>query len=148
MVVPVPVPLHPLGQLATPLREMPGAATRGGGACSSAMSFDLLYTLIGFLLDALLSHRQSELCLRAEVLALRHQLRVLQRKVRRPRWRPADRLILSALSRRLPRPSWSSLLPSPRPSSDGTAISSADGGPLTDHDHHGRQPQPAPTSTS
>jgi len=34
---------------------------------------------------------RSELQLRAEVLALRHQLRGLQRQVGRPRWQPPDR---------------------------------------------------------
>jgi hypothetical protein len=77
------------------------------------MSFALLYSLVRFLLDALLSGRQSELRLQAEVLALGHQLRVLQRQVQRPRWRPDDRLLLSALSRLLPRNAWQSLLPSP-----------------------------------
>jgi hypothetical protein len=37
------------------------------------MSFVLLYAVVRFLLDALLTHRQSEIRLRAEVLALRHQ---------------------------------------------------------------------------
>jgi hypothetical protein len=55
--------------------------------------------LVRFLLDALLTRRQSELRLQAEVLALRHQLRVLERQVRRPRWQPVDRLLLTALSR-------------------------------------------------
>ena len=41
------------------------------------------YSLVRFLLDALLTRRQSELRLRAEVLALRHQIRVLERQVRR-----------------------------------------------------------------
>src|SRR5215475_7243578 len=77
------------------------------------MSFALLYAVVRFLLDALLTRRQSASSLQAEVLALRHQLRVLQRQVRRPRWQPADRVFLSALSRLLPSPSWSSLLPSP-----------------------------------
>lgn len=77
------------------------------------MSFALLYAVVRFLLDALLIRSQSEVRLQAEVLALRHQLRVLQRQVRRPHWQPADRVYLSALSRLLPRPSWSSLLPSP-----------------------------------
>ncbi len=77
------------------------------------MSFALLYSLVRVLLDALLTRRQSELRLRAEVLALRHQLRVLERQVRRPPWQPADRLLLTALSRVLPRPAWSTLLVSP-----------------------------------
>jgi len=58
-------------------------------SCSSTMSFALLYSVVRFLLDALLTRRQSDLQLQAEVLALRHQLRVLQRQVRRPRWQPA-----------------------------------------------------------
>jgi integrase len=67
--------------------------------CSPVMSFSLLYSPVRFLLDALLTRRQSELRLRAEVLALCHQIRVLERQVRRPRWRPADRLLLTASSR-------------------------------------------------
>jgi putative transposase len=51
--------------------------------------------------------------LRAEVLALRHQLGVVERQVSRPRWQPSDRLLLTAISRALPRPAWRSLLPSP-----------------------------------
>jgi hypothetical protein len=43
-----------------------------GVPCSSVMSFALLYSLVRFLLDALLTRRQSELRLGAEVLALRH----------------------------------------------------------------------------
>ena len=38
------------------------------------MSFALLYYLVRFLLDVLLSRRTSELRLQAEVFALRHQL--------------------------------------------------------------------------
>jgi hypothetical protein len=60
------------------------------------MSFAILYTLVRFPLDVLLVRRQSELKLRAEVLAVRHQLAVLQRQVRRPRWQPSDRLLLAA----------------------------------------------------
>src|SRR5439155_17157813 len=81
--------------------------------CSSSMFCALLYSLVRFLLDALLTRCQSELRLQAEVLALRHQLRVLERQVRRPRWQPVDRLLLTALSRILPRPAWSALLVSP-----------------------------------
>jgi len=62
------------------------------------MLFALLYAVVRFLLDALFTRRQSEIRLQAEVLALRYQLGVLQRQVRRPRWQPMDRLSLSALS--------------------------------------------------
>ena len=49
-----------------------------------------------------------------EVLVLRHQLAVLQRRVGRPRLRRRDRLFMTALSRVLPRPRWSSFLVSPQ----------------------------------
>ena len=55
------------------------------------------------------SGRSKEL----EILVLRHQLHVLQRQVARPRLRPADRLLLAALSRSLPKPAWSSFFVSP-----------------------------------
>src|SRR5918995_1595519 len=49
-----------------------------------------------------------------EILVLRHQLAVLQRRVGRPRLRRRDRLFMAALSRVLPRPRWSSFLVSPQ----------------------------------
>jgi putative transposase len=55
------------------------------------------------------SERSKEL----EILVLRHQLHVLQRQVTPPRLRPIDRLLLTALSRALPRPAWSSFFVSP-----------------------------------
>jgi hypothetical protein len=41
-----------------------------------------------------------------ELLALRHEVRGLQRQGKRPGRRPADRLFLVALSRRRPRGEW------------------------------------------
>jgi hypothetical protein len=42
-----------------------------------------------------------------EILVLRHQLTVLCRQVPRPKLQPADRALLAAVSRVLPRPRWS-----------------------------------------
>jgi hypothetical protein len=41
-----------------------------------------------------------------EILLLRHQLRVLERQVARPVLTPADRALLAAFSRVLPRQAW------------------------------------------
>ena len=71
----------------------------------------LLHSIVRSLLDLL--RTKTEAALQIEVLALRHQLRVLERQVHRPRFQPTDRLLLSALSRLLPRPAWTSFLVSP-----------------------------------
>jgi transposase InsO family protein len=48
-----------------------------------------------------------------EILVLRHQLTVLRRQVARPRLEPADRALLAAVSRVLPRARWSCFLVKP-----------------------------------
>jgi putative transposase len=48
-----------------------------------------------------------------EIVVLPHELAVLRRQVRRPVFRPADRLFLAAASRLLPRVTWSSFLVTP-----------------------------------
>jgi hypothetical protein len=48
-----------------------------------------------------------------EILVLRHELSILQRQVRRPRFTSGDRLLLAALSRVLPRRSWRAFLVRP-----------------------------------
>ena len=53
------------------------------------MLLGLTYQLMRFISDLVLVHARSDAQLRAEVLALRHQLRVLERKVGKPAWQPA-----------------------------------------------------------
>jgi putative transposase len=48
-----------------------------------------------------------------EILVLRHQLTVLHRQTPRPRFEPADRAVLAAISRALPRARWSCFLVRP-----------------------------------
>src|SRR5262249_20184587 len=84
-------------------------------SCFPAMSFALLYAAVRFLIDALLISRRSESRLQAEVLALRHQLRVLPTPGPSSPLAACRSAFLSALSRLLPSPSWSSLLLSPEP---------------------------------
>src|SRR5664280_1829443 len=48
-----------------------------------------------------------------EILVLRHQLRVLQRTVGRPQLRVADRVLLAAASRAIPRDRWAAFLVTP-----------------------------------
>jgi len=48
-----------------------------------------------------------------EILVLRHQLTVLQRQTSRPKLEPADRALLAAISRVLPRDRWSCFFVTP-----------------------------------
>jgi putative transposase len=48
-----------------------------------------------------------------EILVLRHQLSILRRQISRPRFEPADRALLAAVSGMLPRSVWSFFLVEP-----------------------------------
>ena len=48
-----------------------------------------------------------------EIAVLRHQLAVLRRQVPRPRYTPADRMLLAVLAKLLPRERWSVFLVTP-----------------------------------
>ena len=77
------------------------------------MLLGLTYQLMRFITDLVLVRTRSDAQLRAEVLALRHQLRVLERKVGKSAWQPADRILLAGLSRLLLKSGLPSLLPKP-----------------------------------
>jgi putative transposase len=66
----------------------------------------LVYAVVRLLLDLALLRCYSGTARDLELLALRHQVRVLRRRPTRIAWRPGDRLVLAALSRCLPQADW------------------------------------------
>ncbi len=66
----------------------------------------LLYAVVRLLLDVALLRCRSGAGRDLELLALRHEVRVLRRRRQRIAWCPGDRLVLTALSRGLPRAGW------------------------------------------
>ena len=77
------------------------------------MVASLLYSLFRVLFDVMVTSRSERGELQAEVLALRRQVQVLERQIKRVRWNPADRMILATLRRRLPATVWAGLLVKP-----------------------------------
>src|SRR5436309_14835100 len=71
------------------------------------MSASLVYQLLRQVLQMLTQLARDGGAKDVELLVLRHEVAVLRRQVHRPKLQPADRLVLAALSRLLPRPRWS-----------------------------------------
>lgn len=69
-----------------------------------------------FLLLVLRGDRSTKI----ELLVLGHQVAVLRRHVHRPDLQHADRVLLAALSRLLPRPSWGAFFVTPARCCSGT----------------------------
>jgi hypothetical protein len=65
-----------------------------------------LYWSLRRLLELVVLRFRSEQEKEIEILLLRHQLRVLERQVARPQLTQADRALLAAFSRVLPRQAW------------------------------------------
>ena len=70
------------------------------------MLLSILYACVRLLVDLLLVRARPSAARDAELLVLRHEVRVLRRQVRRVRYCPGDRLVLAGLSRLLPSSEW------------------------------------------
>ena len=78
------------------------------------MLLSLAYLLVRTLLRLLIPDRQGEATRDLEIVVLRHELSVLRRQVKRPRFRRSDRAFLAAAARRLPRTRRVGFLVTPR----------------------------------
>ena len=109
------MPVVRSGWFVTSLRSGAGKRSSGGFLYDQPplMPFFVVYACLRLLIDLALAPLRDHADDQAELLVLRHQVRVLERQVKVVRWRPADRLVLAALARRLPRPCWSALLVKP-----------------------------------
>jgi putative transposase len=74
---------------------------------SQGVVLSFVYWSLRRLLELVVLRRRSEREKEIEILLLRHQLRVLERQVGRPQLTPADRALVAAFSRVLPRRAWS-----------------------------------------
>jgi putative transposase len=75
------------------------------------MLFALLYALLRRVIGS--GHPSADRELQIEVVVLRHQVKVLSRKVGRPKLRRIDRALLAACSRVVPRHRWGSFIVAP-----------------------------------
>jgi putative transposase len=71
------------------------------------------YLVCRCLLRLVLRRRRSEAFKELEIVVFRHELSVLRRQARRPQLTMADRVLLAAASRLLPRPKWRSFMVTP-----------------------------------
>jgi putative transposase len=78
-----------------------------------AVNASLVYLLLRQVLQMLTQLARDGGAKDVELLVLRHQVAVLRRQVHRPALEPADRVVLAALSRLLPRPRWSAFFVTP-----------------------------------
>ena len=77
------------------------------------MSASLVYLVLRQILQMLTQLARDGGAKDVELLVLRHQVAVLRRQVHRPALEPADRMVLAALSRLLPRTRWQAFFVTP-----------------------------------
>ena len=78
------------------------------------MLWSFLYRAFCATVQLLALRLRSSECKEIEILVLRHELAIARRQLGRPRPSAADRALLTALSRALPRPAWSAFSVSPK----------------------------------
>src|SRR6266545_2151 len=91
------------------------ANSTGSAGTMDAVNASLVYLLLRQVLQMLTQLARDGGAKDVELLVLRHQVAVLRRQVHRPALEPADRVVLAALSRLLPRTRWSAFFVPPRP---------------------------------
>ena len=77
------------------------------------MPWSVLYLLLCRILQLVVLFGRGDRAKEIEIVVLRHQVAVLRRQVDRPGLNDGDRVLLTALSRLLPRSSWSSFFVTP-----------------------------------
>ncbi len=90
-----------------------GSAAADPTAGASALLPRLAYLTLCRSIQLLALLARGDAAKDLEILVLRHQLTVLRRQSSRPRFEPADRALLAAISRALPRARWSCFLVKP-----------------------------------
>jgi hypothetical protein len=84
-------------------RDLPVRPRQGGGH-DPLMALRLLYQMFATLVGRIVLHTRSDTTKDIEILVLRHQLAVLQGRTPGPRIRWTDRVLITVLTRLLPRP--------------------------------------------
>ena len=88
-------------------------AGRPAGGRLTCMIVSFGYLILRQLMQLIVLGMRGERVNEVEILVLRHQVAVLRRQVKRLDLEPADRAVLWALSRLLPRPRWATFLVTP-----------------------------------
>jgi len=78
-----------------------------GGRRARSQLWAFVYLAVRRLFELVILMTRTDDAKEIELLALRHEVAVLRRQMKRPCFEPADRALLAALSRLLPRPFWS-----------------------------------------
>jgi putative transposase len=86
---------------------------RAGARHDPLVALRLIYQMFSKLLGWIVLRTRSDTTKEIEILVLRHQLAVLQRRTPRPRMSWTDRALIAALTRLLPKPRRLGLLVTP-----------------------------------